>query len=75
MVNRQNSGELTTGQMLDKLGLQDIAVNQDGYKVAYDRKGNLLMWGKHEEKPLDKEGNEFCIYLPWINKDRWEINE
>jgi hypothetical protein len=65
--------KLTTGQMLDKLGLEDIATNQDGYSVGYDHKGNLLMWSKGEEKPETKDGNEFRIYNPWVKEDQWEI--
>lgn len=63
-----------TGEMLDKLGLEDVATNQDGYSVGYDHKGNLLMWGKGETKPENKEGNEFSVYFPWVKNDRWQIN-
>ncbi|PHA02999.1 hypothetical protein COE51_01260 [Bacillus pseudomycoides] len=64
---------LTTGQMIDRLGLEDTAVNQDGYIVGYDHKGNLLMWEVNEEKPEIKEGNEFLVYFPWVRNDTWEI--
>lgn len=60
--------------MIDRLGLNDTAINQDGYKVGYDYKGNLLMWDKDKEKPDFKEGNEFGIYFPWVKNDKWEIN-
>lgn len=66
--------KLTTGQMIDQLGWNDTAVNQDGYKVGYDHKGNLLWWEKNEEKPGIKEGNEFAIYFFWVKDDTWEIN-
>ncbi|PGP12581.1 hypothetical protein COA01_32720 [Bacillus cereus] len=66
--------KLTTGQMIDCLGLNDTAVNQDGYIVGYDHKGNLLLWSKGEKKPNNKESNEFNAYFPWIKKDLWEIN-
>lgn len=59
--------------MIDRLGIDDIAINQDGYKVGYDHKGNLLMW-ENEEKPKMKEGNEFRIWFPWVKNDKWEIN-
>ncbi|MEH6941496.1 hypothetical protein [Bacillus sp. JJ722] len=68
------SGKFTTGQMIDRLGLNDVAVNQKGWMVGYDHKGNLLTWDKDEEKPTSKESNEFSIYFPWVNKDIWEIN-
>lgn len=72
--NKQSKVEkLTTGQMIDRLGLMDVAINQDGYKVGYDHKGNLLMWGKHEEKPQIKEGNEFLVYFPLAKNDVWII--
>ena len=66
--------KLTTSQMIERLGLEDIAINQDGYKVGYDHKGNLLLWGKNEDKPQVTDGNQFVIYFLWIKKDRWEIN-
>lgn len=66
--------KLTTGQMIDKLGLEDIAINQDGYKVGYDSKGNLLMWDKNEEKPDCSESNNLIIYYPWVKHDSWKIN-
>jgi hypothetical protein len=66
--------KLTTTQMLERLGLEDTAENQSGYKVGYDHKGNLLTWGASENKPDIKEGNEFIIYFPWIKNDKWEIN-
>lgn len=65
---------LSTAEMLDKLGLDDVAVNQQGNHVGYDHKGNLLMWFKNEEKPGVKEGNEYNIYYPFFKKDRWTIN-
>jgi hypothetical protein len=66
---------LTTSQMLDRLDLNDIATNQDGYKVGYDHKGNLLMWEDGEEKPEIQEGNEFIIYFPWVKNDVWTIQK
>lgn len=64
--------KLTTGQMIDKLGINDIAINQKGWVVGYDHKGNLLTWDEGENKPQIQEGNEFHIYYPWV-KDMWEI--
>lgn len=66
--------KLTTSQMLERLGMEDVAINQEGNRVGYDHKGNLLMWLEGEEKPQIKEGNEYTIYYPWMKKDRWEIN-
>ncbi|KON87454.1 hypothetical protein AF332_11860 [Sporosarcina globispora] len=66
--------KLTTGQMIDRLGIDDTATNQDGYKVGYDHKGNLLMWGQHESKPDNREGNDFLVYLSWVKNDSWIIN-
>lgn len=65
---------LTTGQMLDQLGIEDTATNQEGYKVGYNHKGNLLFWGPGEEKPQVAEGNTFSVYYPFFKRDRWEIN-
>lgn len=65
---------LTTTQMLEQLGLEDVAVNQEGNHVAYDHKGNLLMWFEGEERPQVKDGNEYVLYYPWVKNDRWEIN-
>lgn len=66
--------KFTTAQMIEKLGLEDVAINQDGYKVGYDHKGNLLMWGENEDKPQNSEDNKFFIYYPWVKGDLWEIN-
>lgn len=66
--------KFTTAQMIERLGLEDVATNQDGFKVGYDHKGNLLMWDKSEEKPQNSEDNKFVIYYPWVKKDLWEIN-
>lgn len=66
--------KLTTAKMIEKLGLQDEAVNQDGFRVGYDHKGNLLMWDEGEKKPEDSESNKFIIYFPWVKRDVWVIN-
>jgi hypothetical protein len=66
--------KLTTTQMIERLGLEDVAINQDGYKVGYDHKGNLIFWSENENKPQVTEGNRFAIYFPWLKKDRWGIN-
>ncbi|WP_442636534.1 hypothetical protein [Rossellomorea marisflavi] len=65
----------STGEMLNKLGLEDEAENQKGYVVGYDHKGNLITWDKGENKPLIKEGNEFTLYYPWVNDDVWTITK
>lgn len=65
--------KLSTAQMIEQLGFYDTAVNQSGYQVGYDQKGNLLMWEKGKEKPGIKEGNEFTLYFPYVRKDHWEI--
>lgn len=61
-----------TIEMLDKLGLEDTATNQEGYHVGYDHKGNLLMWGPRDEKPTTDE-DKFTIYYPWLKNDTWVI--
>lgn len=66
--------KLTTGQMIDQLGMEDVAISQSGYKVGYDHKGNLLMWGEKEEKPQITDGNQFSLFYSWAKNDRWEIN-
>ena len=68
-----NLTNLTTGQMIDRLEMGDVAVNQDGFKVGYNHKSDLLMWSKNEEMPEHSEGNFFSIYFPFIKKDRWVI--
>jgi len=64
--------KLTTGQMLDKLGLNDIAVNQNGYIVGYTEKGDLITWNQGEEKPGTSD-DRFTFYYPWVAKDEWVI--
>lgn len=65
--------KLTTGQMIDQLGMRDVAQNQKGTLVGYDRKGNMVMWYPEEDKPQDNEGNNFYMYYPRIKNDIWEI--
>lgn len=64
---------LTTGQIIDQLEMGDVAINQDGYKVGYNHKSDLLMWSENEEMPETSEGYLFHIYYPFVKKDRWVI--
>lgn len=63
-----------TGEMLDLLGMNDTAENQDGYRVGYNHKGNLLMWTKNGTKPEVTDGNEFNLYFPYVKNDLWTIH-
>lgn len=63
----------TTAEMLERLGLEDEAVNEKGWKVGYNHKGDLLTWPDYEEKPGVSEGNKFHIYYPWLKSDKWKI--
>lgn len=64
---------LKTGEMLDRLGLMDTAINNKGWYVGYTEKGDLVTWDKGEDKPLTTEGNLFHIYYPWMNESSWKI--
>lgn len=59
---------LSTAEMLDALGLEDVAINQEGNHVGYSHKGDLLMWFKGEEKPGVAEGNRYEIHYPFLKK-------
>lgn len=65
--------KLTTGQMIDKLGLEDTAVNEKGFYVGYNHRGDLITWDKGEQKP-DTDENRFNLYYPWVKHDLWMIN-
>lgn len=64
---------LKTGEMLDKLGLRDTAINEKGWHVGYDDKGNLLTWDEGEDKPDVSDGNAFSIVYHWMKESLWEI--
>lgn len=64
----------TTGEMLDRLGINDVAINQKGYRVGYDHKGDLVTWDKNEKKPTVSDGHKFTLYYAWVKDDEWEIN-
>lgn len=72
---KTKSPQYTTGQMIDKLKRDEVAVNQDGYRAGYNEEGHLLMWEEKEDKPQIEEGNLFVIYLPWVKGDRWVIKQ
>jgi hypothetical protein len=61
---------LTTGEMIDRLKVGEVAVNQDGWKVTFGRKGDLLYF--HESQEPDEE-NKFTMSLMFLKKDRWRI--
>jgi hypothetical protein len=61
---------LTTGEMIDRLKVGEVAVNQDGWKVTFGRKGDLLYF--HESQEPDEE-NKFTMSLIFLKKDRWRI--
>lgn len=65
-------GKLKTGEMLDKLGMNDIAVNQKGHMVGYTEKGDLITWDKGEDKPGTSD-DKFTFYYPNMAKDEWVI--
>jgi hypothetical protein len=68
---------LTTGQMIDKLRLGEVAVNQEGYKVKYGENGlNLLFFLPHEEPSepnIMGDADKFIIHALWVKKDKWHI--
>lgn len=61
---------LTTGQMIDRLKVGEVAENQDGYKVTHGRKGDLLYFYKSNE-PDEEE--KFTMSLMYLKKDKWRI--
>ena len=64
------NNQLTTGQVIDRLKVEEVAVNQSGFKLKYGQKGDLLLF-EGDEEPGGED--KFTLYYPFVENDRWSI--